>query len=224
MPRFSHSGGTHLELGVMADSCFRPRISRMQENVSLSTGLANTPTNYYRFIINNQTNLYGGFAEQRERHLDEHLIIWFGYSGRGLGLLQSEKWGQYVYNLIDTHRRNQHRLAGCEDGAYPVPHRPDEFYSKVLLREHRQPSSVKVSSPDISNGTAQSLSFTQSSDGGGNFVQSHRATPRVLGHDHRPVVISRQSRVKLSAGRRVTPVLSRLALGALSAAASRDRR
>lgn len=56
------------------------------------------------------------------------------------------------------------------DGTYPVPTAQTNFTTKYYYGS-TVPSSVQVSSPDINNGTAQSLSFTQSSDGGGNYVQ-----------------------------------------------------
>ena len=160
------SGGTHLELGdggFMLSTPYFPN-----ENVSLSTSLANTLTNYYNFIINNQTNLYGGFANSGN-------VIWTSVSSSG-SATAGEVWafckvknGVSMLNLINLIGETSIDWQDV-NGTYPVPTAQTNFTAKYYYGS-TAPSSVKVSSPDINNGTAQSLSFTQSSDGGGNFVQ-----------------------------------------------------
>jgi dextranase len=159
------SGGTHLELGdggYMLSTPYFPNT-----NVVLSSSLANTLTNYYNFIYTNQTYLYGGFANSGN-------IIWTSIPSSG-SATNGEVWafckvkgGVSMLNLINLIGETNIDWQDV-NGTYPVPTAQTNFSTKYYYGS-TLPSSVNVYSPDINNGTAQSLSFTHSSDSGGNYV------------------------------------------------------
>lgn len=159
------SGGTHLELGddgKMLCNEYFPNV-----NVTMSSALADTLTNYYNFIITYQDYLYGGFANSTNA---------ISLSVPSANVATPQKVWAFAKVLNGTHMLNLINLVGessinwrDENGTYPVPTPQANFTTKYYYGTGT-PTSVQVASPDINGGAAQPLSFTTGSDAGGNYV------------------------------------------------------
>ena len=158
------SGGTHLELGDgghLLDNEYFPN-----QTLALSASLAHTLTNYYNFIVNYQSWLFGGLANSPNvivlnipaTNVAAANRVWaFAKTGGSTNML----------NLINLTGENSINWRD-DAGTYPVPLIQTNFTVKYYCGG--SVNNVQLASPDINGGAASSLVFTNGTDSGGSYV------------------------------------------------------
>lgn len=159
------NGGTHIELGdgghMLCNEYFPNR------TLSLTPGLADTLTNYYDFIVNYKTWLYGGLTNSTNTislSVPANSIA----APNAVWAFAKVNAGAHMLNLINLIGESSINWRD-NTGTYPLPTAQTNVAVKYYCGTANI-GSVQLASPDLNGGAFSELTFTTGTDAGGSYV------------------------------------------------------
>jgi GH15 family glucan-1,4-alpha-glucosidase len=162
------SGADHIELGDVDHLLSEP--DYVSAGLLMSAGLQQSMVSYYNFLTAYENLLRDGLTDNSNViDLTGGLSTSTNGTPGTVWTFARSKTGTDVLHFINMLNLSSSAWMDT-NGTQPAPTVKTNVAVKYYYTSSTNPSSVYVASPDINGGTAQSLTFSTGTDGGGKYV------------------------------------------------------